>query len=286
MPKPRFENIGIGTRVSIKADTYIQNMIDVPLHFHPEYEIVFVLKGRGKLYVSGAETDFCEGQLFFIGGNVAHLFEDENIRTGKQAPSKVVVIQFTEKLFERLWDLPEFDQIRYFLSQISRGIKVEDVASESELVLSMVAAEGIDKFNKLITLLDHIIKSKKYSFIGNEQFISDVKNAAAIRLQKLNLFITVNYSRDITIDQAAHLLRIQKSSLCRFLKKETGKTFSEHVNDFRVRQACKMLRESSKNIAEVCYASGFNNQAYFYRQFKKIIKQSPMDYRLKRKIRA
>ena len=111
MPKAFLENVDIDQFSSIKAAAYVQNLIDVPLHYHPEHEIVFILNGRGKVYLAAAETTFKEGQLFFIGGNVPHLFEDEGLATGKRSLSKVVVIQFTEKFFESLWLLPEFEKI-------------------------------------------------------------------------------------------------------------------------------------------------------------------------------
>ena len=280
MSKPFLENIEIDQAASIKAAAYVQNLIDVPLHYHPEHEIVIILSGRGKVYLAGAETDFKEGQLFFIGGKVPHLFEDEGLVTGEKKMSKVVVIQFTEKLFEGLWLLPEFEKIKYFLSKISCGIKVSGIKSKSHLILSLLEAEGIAKINKLIMLLDHIVQNGNYETIAPDDGKSAANNPAYLRLQKMNLYLSVNYSREIKIEKVAQLLNLGKTSLCRFLKKETGKTFSEHVNRFRIHHACQMLRESGQNVTQVCYAAGFNNQAYFYRQFKKLQKQSPLEYKL------
>lgn len=280
MPKAFLENVDIDQFSSIKAAAYVQNLIDVPLHYHPEHEIVFILNGRGKVYLAGAETAFKEGQLFFIGGKVPHLFEDEGLATGEKKLSKVVVIQFTERLFESLWLLPEFEKIKYFLSKISCGIKVSGIKGKSHLIQSLLNAEGIEKINVLITLLNHIVQNESYQTIAPDEGQSAANNPAYLRLQKMNLYLSVNYSRDIKIENVAQLLNLGKTSLCRFLKKETGKTFSEHVNLFRIQHACRMLRESAQNVTQVCYAAGFNNQAYFYRQFKKLKKQSPLDYKL------
>lgn len=236
------------------------------------------------MYVSGSETTFEPGQLFFIGGKVPHLFEDEAMVTGKEDTSKVVVIQFTEKLFESLWLLPEFEKIKIFLSKVSAGIKVPDIRQKSQLIINLVNASGIEKIKMLITLLDHIVSKGKYACIAPEIGSSSLNNPAYLRLQKMNLFLSVNYSNEIKIMEVACMLGLEKTSLCRFVKKETGKTFSEHVNQFRINQACKLLRESGESITQVCYSVGYNNQAYFYRQFKKLKKQSPLEYRMKKSV--
>jgi AraC-like DNA-binding protein len=280
MPKPFLENVEIDHSASIKAAAYVQNLIDVPLHYHPEHEIVFILSGRGKVYLAGAETEFRGGQLFFIGGKVPHLFEDEGLVTGKKKTSKVVVIQFTEKLFESLWLLPEFEKIKYFLSKISCGIKVSGIKNKSHFILDLLDAKGVEKINMMITLLNHIVENEKYQIIAPDEGQSAANNPAYLRLQKMNLYLSVNYSREVKIENVAQLLNLGKTSLCRFLKKETGKTFSEHVNRFRIHHACKMLRESGRNVTQVCYDVGFNNEAYFYRQFKKLQKKSPLEYKL------
>ena len=166
------------------------------------------------------------------------------------------------------------------MSKISSGIKVSGIKRKSNLILSLLDAEGIAKINKLIMLLDHIVQSENYETIAPDEGNSAANNPAYLRLQKMNLYLSVNYSREVKIENVARLLKLSKTSLCRFLKKETGKTFSEHVNCFRIHHACQMLRESGQNVTRICHATGYNNQAYFYRQFKKLQRQSPLEYKL------
>jgi AraC-like DNA-binding protein len=47
----------------------------------------------------------------------------------------------------------------------------------------------------------------------------------------------------------------------------------------RVGQACKLLGERNENVVEIAYKCGFNNLANFNRQFKKIKKMTPSEYR-------
>lgn len=50
----------------------------------------------------------------------------------------------------------------------------------------------------------------------------------------------------------------------------------QKLNRFRINHGYQMLRESGQNVTKVCFATGINNQAYFYRQFKKLQMQSPI----------
>ena len=46
-----------------------------------------------------------------------------------------------------------------------------------------------------------------------------------------------------------------------------------------MRNAIKLLAETNKSIAEVCYSSGFNNQSYFTRKFHNLMGYTPSEYK-------
>lgn len=253
--------------------------MEVPLHYHPEHEMVWIEKGKGKVYIGGAEAIFNKGNLFIIGGGVPHWFQDETDQKGKTRKSKVIVIQFKEHLFEHLMGFPEFGHTQKFLAKIHQGIKVTGMAMLQDLILDLSKLEGIEKFNKLTCLLDYIIRHARYQTIASKGLLQETNKVAHTRLQQIHTYLTQNFQKEISLQEVADHIYLSKSSLCRFLKKETGQTFSEHVNAIRVQNACKSLRETTRSITQVCYGVGYNNAAYFFRQFKKLKKCSPYEYR-------
>lgn len=278
--KPSFEYVELGTGTSIKVKTYIRKKLRVPFHYHPEHEIVLVLKGSGKVIVADSATSYEEGELFFIGGNIPHLFVDDNFEedNGPSAnSSKVVVIQFKEDLFSNMLHLPEFYHASVFLAKTRYGIKVGTANSLKNKIMGLMHAEGIEKFNTLSYLFDQIERNHDYRLIC--QAING-SNSLGVpeRIRQIRSFISANYSLPITVEQAAKAAHLSKTSFCRFLKKATQKTFSEHLNEIRIESACKLLRESSSTITQICYEVGFNNMSYFYRQFRKLRKLSPHEY--------
>jgi AraC-like DNA-binding protein len=274
--KPFLEQVDIGHATSIKVKTYVRSRIDVPLHYHPEHEIVLVVKAKGTVLVSESSVPFEEGDLFLIGGHLPHLFLDERKLPSQEA--EVVVIQFRKDLFDPLAHLPEFYATSKLLLAMQHGIKIPAAHSMQNLVLDLTGAEGIEKFNRLSALLDAIVRKGNYQVIA-DTLAREPARQSSQRLYELDSFLRKYYNRDIKVEEAAATLHLEKSSFCRFVKKETGKTFSELLNQTRINAACQLLRETALTTSEISYETGYNNPAYFYKQFKLQRGLSPTAYK-------
>lgn len=98
-------------------------------------------------------------------------------------------------------------------------------------------------------------------------------------IQKVMTHITSNLAGDLTLNAQASLLNINPSYLSALFKKETGSTLTEYVKQKRVNHAVFLLSTTSlqvQTIAEICGISDVN---YFTKIFKKIIGQTPKEYR-------
>ena len=74
----------------------------------------------------------------------------------------------------------------------------------------------------------------------------------------------------------AHLSRHYFSDL---IKKETGRTPKDHINDFVINKAKNMLLGTQLSVSEIAYDLGFNYPHYFTRMFKSKTGKTPMEYR-------
>jgi YesN/AraC family two-component response regulator len=101
----------------------------------------------------------------------------------------------------------------------------------------------------------------------------------ADRLQTIFGYVLEHYKEDITIEDVAKMIMMSPSGFCRYFKNRTKKNFSHFVNEIRVGYACKQLIKSEFSISYVCQESGFNNMTNFNKQFKKILKQTPSQFR-------
>jgi len=68
-------------------------------------------------------------------------------------------------------------------------------------------------------------------------------------------------------------------SFSRFFRLRTGKTLSDYIVEIRLGYAIRLLIDSNRTIAEVCYDCGFNNLSNFNRMFKRKKNCSPKEFR-------
>lgn len=76
-------------------------------------------------------------------------------------------------------------------------------------------------------------------------------------------------------------LGISRMQLYRKIKELAGQSPSEFIRTLRMKFAARQIITTAKTIQEIMYESGFNNKAYFFREFGKMFKMSPGEYRNK-----
>ena len=93
-------------------------------------------------------------------------------------------------------------------------------------------------------------------------------------------FIRENYTRDITVQDAANVAIMSPSYYRQYFKLLTKKTFTEYLNGLRVAHSITLIRQNPRmKIVDICYASGFSNISHFNRTFLKITGVTPKAFR-------
>lgn len=86
---------------------------------------------------------------------------------------------------------------------------------------------------------------------------------------------------NLTLTSLAHDISVNRSYLSKAINRITGKSFSEWLNEYRIREAIRLFSTmKSKNISfdEISFNIGYNNRTTFYRAFKKVTGLSPTTY--------
>jgi transcriptional regulator GlxA family with amidase domain len=99
------------------------------------------------------------------------------------------------------------------------------------------------------------------------------------RLAKLLQYIQANYVENIPVERGAAMTAMSVSRFMRFFKTTTGMTFVSYLTHVRVNIAADMLRRSSSSIGQIAAATGFSDQSYFGRVFRKQFGMSPARFR-------
>jgi AraC-like DNA-binding protein/ligand-binding sensor protein len=121
------------------------------------------------------------------------------------------------------------------------------------------------------------------------QHLSIMSNQVAVRQQnaeppvitKAKAFIQQNQAEDLSLGQVAKAVNTSTFYFCKLFKKATAINFTDYLSRIRIEKAKNLLLNPNLRISEVGFAVGFQSLTHFNRVFKKILGQSPTDYRLK-----
>ncbi|ETN95148.1 AraC-type DNA-binding protein [Zhouia amylolytica] len=252
-------------------------------HYHPETEIVYIVKGTGTLYAGDYIGSFKENDIFYIGSNVPHMFDSTRQEEQDDNYSLAYVIHIKEDTLQfNKASGNTFSYIKKLQDTGKRGILFRSQATYpimqilDKMNTNTIHENGIallNLFYQLHNIEDKFILSSKHWLLNYE--VKDV------RLNKVIQHIMENFQKPLALEEIAYMSGMNKSAFCRYFKNKTDKSFIAFLNELRINYACKVLNESEpqKSISEACYRSGFNSLSYFNRTFKKVKGIAPSQYR-------
>lgn len=288
--KPQLHKLPLISDTSFLYNTLECNYFDKPWHFHEEYELVLIVRGRGTKFIGDSVSMFEDGELVLIGSNIPHLFrcnEDYYKKTSKLVASSIFIHFNEDSLGPGFFNLPEMKQVRklldnsFYAPQIYGKIKKYVISKLFEIA-------GQKPAQRLLTLLEILVRlseSKELrpllsnDFIAKNRMMSTNNAKDTERIHKVFDFIMRNYKREMYLSEIASMLNMSNVSFSRYFKHHTRKTFSEYVTEVRISHACSLLMQDNQSISQISYSSGFENLSNFYRHFRKITGVIPKDYR-------
>lgn len=283
--KPFFQKLETPSDESILfIDEEIPHFI-IPWHYHPEIEILYVVKSTGTSYIGDSINNFSEGEISIIGENIPHWWRSDPsyVENRDALNTKALIVQFRRDiLFSNLFKLPEMRQIRGLIERSQRGIQFTGHSRNlfGKHMKRIFRLSGIRRITELIIMLDAMASSSEYKYLSSVGYSKIINTYDFQRFNKIHEYIIRNFQNPITLDQMASHVSMSSTAFCRYFKKRTGKTFFSFLNEFRVGHACKLLLERKISVSRVCFESGFNNMSHFNEQFKKIVHRTPTQYQL------
>jgi len=251
-------------------------------HYHPEVEILLIVRGTGILYVGNSVQPFGPADLVMIGPNVPHEWcSDKNNVTDL---SEAIYILFNiEILGNDFWNLPESKIILRIIKNSKRGIKLSGKTRDEVALLmrTIDTSYGFSRITLLMTILELIAFSAEYQYLASPIIQNVIDDSDSIRLNKVYKYIIDNIQKKITLDKVASIANLSTAAFCRYFKKRANKTFVQFLNEIRIGQACRYIVNENLSVAEICDLCGYNNISYFDRQFKDITGLTPLGYRKK-----
>ncbi len=132
--------------------------------------------------------------------------------------------------------------------------------------------------SQLSTLLKYANRFYERQFINRQEMSIDLLEQFNQRLEEYYQSGQLQENGVPSIEEIAHKLSVTQRYLSDTLKKETGKTTTEHIQLFLINEAKDLLLAPNASISETAYQLGFEYPQYFSRLFKKKVGITPKEF--------
>lgn len=281
--KPALENLNYAANGDLHIIADNSTNILIPWHKHDFYEIIYVVKNSGKKFVGDSIYDFSPNDLSFIGRNLPHSYLNNSIdlTQKKSDDPNVILIQFPSNFFsESQLQRVELVAVKNLLNNSERGLtfSMKDSVIAGHLMRQLCDAVGMEKILLFIKLMD-FLGNADYTHLASLDYFKEEKDTVEIRLTKALQYITRYFTGKISLADVAGIVNMNPAAFSRYFSQKTGTNFSAYLTDLRVNHSCTLLKHSKLSIGEIAIESGFVNLSNYNRYFKKLIGESPSQYR-------
>lgn len=252
----------------------------IPAHWHHEFEISLVIRGKVRFFVDGSEQILSEGEGIFINSNVFHGMNrfgdssefvtavfDSSFICGGEGESPFM-LKYIKPLaangglaFLRLeggisWQAECLDLLR----------KVYSAAREEDFAFEFSVREALTR------ILISIIKN------GGGKTSAPIQPSESSVFEMCE-FIKQNYGELLSVSEIAAAANISERECYRRFRSVMSTSPVKYLDSLRIRKAAELLAETQNSVTEICFSVGFSNGSYFSHRFKEMLGCSPLEYR-------
>lgn len=271
--------LAAGKLITIRPHT---RFIHFPEHTHDYVEVVYMCAGQTVHIVNGKPLILEQGDLLFLNQSATH--EVCKAGEGDVAVNFIVLPDFFVTTLTAIGE--EETPLRKFLVDCLCGQNT----GMGYLHFDVSGVKPIQNLveNLLWTLLQETPNKRKMSqmtmallflqLMGHtETLLNDDQEDAAV-FQVLR-YVETNYVGG-SFGELTQQLHYDPSWLSREIKRKTGKTYTQLVQEKRLAQAAFLLKNTDRNVADISIAVGYENISYFHRIFADAYGKSPKHYRV------
>jgi len=260
------------------AVTRERERFSLPIHVHDFVEIQFVAEGKGFHYIGDERIYVEKGDLFIIPIGTRHVY-----RPSSEAPKDELIV------YNCLFDpsVPTRLAGAYPLSAHAIGLlsgeerpyrRFKDVYHEGKACMEALYREYQSRMPGYEAVLfarltELIVCLYRLDLAGQSSA------PATSQLSRAFDYLERNYERPITLAEVASLLPVSVSYLQRMLKQATGQSFTEYVQNLRIRKSCELLQQTAMPVKDIAARTGYHDLKFFHELFRKKTGRTPREYR-------
>ena len=275
------ENKPHGTKDDPFSTYHIENAgrsFQIPVHWHDEFEIIYVRSGFLTVSISGESYIGKTGEAFVVSPGNLHLMGSQSGTVDYYTflfPLKYISFRTDDMLDEKL------------LEPLNSGHlmicpRVKDTAKElCDQLIEIYMAKKDESESKIATqvrtkiiLLQFILEMWKKGFV-----IENDTSGRNIVEKEMVSYIQQNFTGKISLKEFGEQFHLSEKYISRYFKEHFHITLSQYITYLRLENAKQLLQDTDLSVTETAMQSGYQNVSYFIRSFKKAYGISPLKYR-------
>lgn len=269
-----------GKLIQVRPHT---RFVHFPEHKHNYIEVIYMCQGTTTHILNGCKIVLETGDLLFLNQNAV-----QEILPAKEqdiAVNFIILPEFLDTAFSMMGG--EDNRLKDFLLGALCGrdgetswlyFHVADILPVQNLIENMVWTIFYDSSNKrsctqitmgllFLQLLDCMDKAEA----GGRKFDNEI--AAAV------LSYIEEHYKNGRLSELAEQMGYDVYWLSREIRRKTGKTYKELLQEKRMQQAVYLLQNTAVPVSDIIESIGYDNTSYFYRKFRSRYGMSPKEYR-------
>jgi len=247
--------------------SFLTNPETQPKAIHEDIEIKYFYEGASTLLVGDKTVTAQEGDIIVINPYEFHTTIDCGQKTGKYHLF-IIPLDYFDGIGIADFNLRDL----LLLKQVSFNTKLSSYRMAEILIhIAQEQKEQSSSYQMVIhgLLTEFFALLLREGLSDNQRdLISDATMHTYNLIEPTLRHIRDNFSEYITIEKLAELCKTSKYHFCRVFKSVTGQTAIDYLNEYRLKCADALLKNSDRSIAYIADACGFSSEQYFCRCYK------------------
>ena len=178
----------------------------------------------------------------------------------------------TGQLFRKKPTEAQFGRVARQVSEWGLEIN-QDTLKKAYFAGKVVSAKEHDSIVKLLTIF-----AQHLAMISNQVFIQQ-ENSESPVIKRAKDYICEHQAEKLSLSHVSKAVNMSAFYFCKMFKRVTGINFTDYLSRVRIEKAKNLLLNPNLRVSEIAFEVGFQSLTHFNRVFKKLLGQSPTEYR-------
>ncbi|WP_132005014.1 response regulator transcription factor [Mesobacillus foraminis] len=157
-------------------------------------------------------------------------------------------------------------------------LSVEEwISTQFDIPVRLVNGESLKSLEELPHSFKELQQALEDQNFRTIHRLNDLDHAC--RMRNIVYYVNAYYMEDLTLEKLSGKFFLSREHISRKFKQETGLTLSKYIAKLRIDRAQYWLRETDESILSISFMLGYQDEKYFSKLFKKVVGQTPFEYR-------